>query len=278
MWRPEEYERLFDGAPEGTLRGESTAFYLQDFDAHRRIAEAVPDARLILILRDPVDRAYSNWAHLWADGLEPNSDFLSACAEEAGADRGRLGSHLAVPGDRSVRPADPEPADPFRSRTAPHHPLQGTGGRAGGHAGRGVPLPGRGRRRAGRGAAEERRRVRPPHAVHPGAPGDAPTGRVGGELLPTPGVAQGQPPAPVADPADPAAPSGTGRAGPGHAHRLLRRRHRRCWRPKRAGTSTSGAPTARAVRTRCASRGHRRGASSRSRGAARHRAAGTTEV
>ncbi len=42
----------------------------------------MPDARLIMVLRDPVDRAYSNWAHLWADGLEPVSDFLSACAEE----------------------------------------------------------------------------------------------------------------------------------------------------------------------------------------------------
>jgi hypothetical protein len=38
---------------------------------------------LIAILRDPVDRAYSNWAHLWADGLEPEPDFLAACAAEA---------------------------------------------------------------------------------------------------------------------------------------------------------------------------------------------------
>jgi hypothetical protein len=35
-----------------------------------------------VILRDPVDRAYSNWAHLWADGLETIGDFLVACAEE----------------------------------------------------------------------------------------------------------------------------------------------------------------------------------------------------
>lgn len=42
----------------------------------------VPDAKLIVILRDPVDRTYSNWAHLWADGLEPIRDFVSACREE----------------------------------------------------------------------------------------------------------------------------------------------------------------------------------------------------
>ena len=60
--------------------------------AHRRIHRAVPDARLIVILRDPVDRAYSNWAHLWADGLETIGDFVTACAEEPAADRGRVGA------------------------------------------------------------------------------------------------------------------------------------------------------------------------------------------
>ena len=29
-----------------------------------------------------MDRAYSNWAHLWSDGLEPEADFLAACAAE----------------------------------------------------------------------------------------------------------------------------------------------------------------------------------------------------
>ena len=82
IWKRDEYEQLFDGAPPGSLRGESTPLYLADPDALRRIHDAVPDARLIAVLRDPVDRAYSNWAHLWADGLEPVSDFLEACGEE----------------------------------------------------------------------------------------------------------------------------------------------------------------------------------------------------
>lgn len=82
IWRRDQYEQLFDGAPAHALRGESTPLYLADDEAHRRIHEAVPDARLIAVLRDPVDRAYSNWAHLWADGLEPISDFVQACAEE----------------------------------------------------------------------------------------------------------------------------------------------------------------------------------------------------
>jgi hypothetical protein len=82
VWRRAEYEALFDAAPDGARLGESTPFYLADFAAHERIRAAVPDARLIVVLRDPVDRAYSNWAHLWADGLETVDDFVAACAEE----------------------------------------------------------------------------------------------------------------------------------------------------------------------------------------------------
>lgn len=82
VWRRDDYERLFDAAPPGTLLGESTPLYLADDAAHERIHALVPGARLLVILRDPVDRAYSNWAHLWADGLEPISDFVRACGEE----------------------------------------------------------------------------------------------------------------------------------------------------------------------------------------------------
>ncbi len=82
IWRRERYEQLFDAAPPGTVTGESTPFYLWDRAAHRRMAEAVPRAKLIAIIRDPIDRAYSNWTHLRADGLEPESDFRAACALE----------------------------------------------------------------------------------------------------------------------------------------------------------------------------------------------------
>lgn len=82
IWRREDYEALFADAPAGALRGESTPFYLYDSDAHRRLYDAVPDARLIALLRDPVDRAHSNWTHLWSAGLEPEGDFVAACRLE----------------------------------------------------------------------------------------------------------------------------------------------------------------------------------------------------
>jgi hypothetical protein len=82
IWRQSRYEALFDGVPAGVPRGESTPFYLYDWAAPARIAQAVPEARIIVVLRDPIDRAYSNWMHLWSDGLEPIADFEAACAAE----------------------------------------------------------------------------------------------------------------------------------------------------------------------------------------------------
>jgi hypothetical protein len=80
--RRADYEALFAGRGDGMLAGESSPFYLWDRAAHRRIRAAIPDARLIAVLRDPVERAYSNWAHLWSAGLEPCGDFIEACERE----------------------------------------------------------------------------------------------------------------------------------------------------------------------------------------------------
>ncbi|TDD74275.1 sulfotransferase family protein [Actinomadura rubrisoli] len=82
VWRRADYEALFDDAPPGTLRGESTPFYLYDRAAQRRIRALIPGAKLIAILRDPVERAHSNWTHLWSAGLEPIEDVVRACREE----------------------------------------------------------------------------------------------------------------------------------------------------------------------------------------------------
>jgi Sulfotransferase family len=89
VWRRADYEALFEPAPAGTLKGESTTLYLRDPAAHRRIAATVPHARLVAVIRDPVDRAHSNWTHLRSAGLEPEPDFLRACElEESRAARG----------------------------------------------------------------------------------------------------------------------------------------------------------------------------------------------
>jgi Sulfotransferase domain len=82
IWRRDDYEALFAKAPAGARLGEATPFYLHDLESHDRIRKLTPDVRIILLLRDPVDRAHSNWTHLWNAGLEPEADFLAACRAE----------------------------------------------------------------------------------------------------------------------------------------------------------------------------------------------------
>jgi hypothetical protein len=82
VWRRRDYQRLFTASPADAVRIESTPFYLYSADARRRIADDLPDAKLIAVVRDPIDRAYSNWMHLWVDGLEPCGDFVEACRRE----------------------------------------------------------------------------------------------------------------------------------------------------------------------------------------------------
>jgi len=79
VWRRSDYEALFAGAPATARKGESTPFYLYSRAAQRRIRALIPGALLIVVLRDPVERAHSNWAHLWSAGLDPCDDFLRAC-------------------------------------------------------------------------------------------------------------------------------------------------------------------------------------------------------
>ena len=83
IWQRARYQALFAEAPDDVLCGESTPFYLYNRDARRRIATDIPHARLIVVLRDPVDRLYSNWMHLRSDGLEPCADVVEACDREA---------------------------------------------------------------------------------------------------------------------------------------------------------------------------------------------------
>ena len=54
-----EYEALFDDVTDEKAIGEATALYFEHRSAARRIQEVIPDPRLIAILREPVERAFS---------------------------------------------------------------------------------------------------------------------------------------------------------------------------------------------------------------------------
>jgi hypothetical protein len=64
------YYEQFDGAGTQRAIGEGSPGYMLFPDVAARMASVVPDARLIAILRDPVDRAHSHYLHARRRGTE----------------------------------------------------------------------------------------------------------------------------------------------------------------------------------------------------------------
>lgn len=75
------YRSRFAAAAPDQLAGEATPRYLASPEAMERMAEAVPGARLIVIARNPVDRAWSHYWMLRARDLE-HRPFDVVLAEE----------------------------------------------------------------------------------------------------------------------------------------------------------------------------------------------------
>ncbi|TCJ15543.1 sulfotransferase [Rubrobacter taiwanensis] len=78
----EEYGRLFSGVAGEKAVGEASPSYLYSERAPERIKRYLPEARLIAILRQPAERAYSNFLHCLGSGREPLEDFAAALEAE----------------------------------------------------------------------------------------------------------------------------------------------------------------------------------------------------
>jgi hypothetical protein len=64
-----EYLRLFENARGYIAVGEASPMYLWDPNAPKLIHQTVPHARIIMILRDPIERAYSNYLTIMKYGV-----------------------------------------------------------------------------------------------------------------------------------------------------------------------------------------------------------------
>jgi hypothetical protein len=79
----DRYLSLYDSDRDYRARGEgsvSTLYY-----ADRAVPEIVrmnPDMRVVVLLREPVERAFSSYTYLRLRGMEPESDFRVALADE----------------------------------------------------------------------------------------------------------------------------------------------------------------------------------------------------
>jgi hypothetical protein len=77
-----DYRALFQEASKETAIGEASVVYLYLSRTPERIRHYVPKIKLIAVLRNPVERAYSAFLHLTRDHKEPLKDFARALQAE----------------------------------------------------------------------------------------------------------------------------------------------------------------------------------------------------
>lgn len=76
------YLDLFQTSHHVSIKGESSSHYLADPDAPERIHAMIPNARIIVILRDPIQRAYSHYLLYGRRGKEISfSQVIRSCIE-----------------------------------------------------------------------------------------------------------------------------------------------------------------------------------------------------
>ncbi len=78
----DEYRSVFTEARNEKAVGEATPYYLCARQAPRLIKQYLPDARLIMVLRNPVSRAFSSYMFMRQYGWEQERNFSSALAKE----------------------------------------------------------------------------------------------------------------------------------------------------------------------------------------------------
>jgi hypothetical protein len=72
-WYRRCFPRLSSKDGQRSITGEATPYYLFDPPVAKRMAEIVPKARLIALLRNPIDRAYSHYQMQVKRGTEPRT-------------------------------------------------------------------------------------------------------------------------------------------------------------------------------------------------------------
>ena len=82
VWRSGDYVKLFGESGLSRIIGEASTPYLSSPKAAMRIHDRLPDSRIVLVLRQPADRAYSHFNFARQMHLEPESSFRVALADQ----------------------------------------------------------------------------------------------------------------------------------------------------------------------------------------------------
>ena len=78
----DEYIAHFDGVKGEKAIGEASPMYIYTPGTAERIKETIPGVKLLAILRNPVDRAYSAYMHAIREWNEPSETFKAALEKE----------------------------------------------------------------------------------------------------------------------------------------------------------------------------------------------------
>jgi len=81
--RPRDYLMLFKDVTSEHAIGEASTSYLRSEFAAERISEIMPHAKIIAILRQPAERAYSHYQYLRCHATEPATCFRDALEQES---------------------------------------------------------------------------------------------------------------------------------------------------------------------------------------------------
>ena len=87
--RLEDYLSTFSSHGGERYRGDHSVFYLYSCEAAREIQDFAPDARIVVVLRNPVDQMYSQHSELLYQGDENIRDFGAALEAEKDRSLGR---------------------------------------------------------------------------------------------------------------------------------------------------------------------------------------------
>lgn len=78
----EAYSELFAGVRDEIAVGEASVAYMPDPKVPKRIRDLIPDVKLIAILRNPADAAFSGYLMTCGHGVEPCKTFEEALADQ----------------------------------------------------------------------------------------------------------------------------------------------------------------------------------------------------
>ncbi len=93
----ERYRRAFSGAGNETIVGESSVFYMLSEVAAREIAAFQPRAKILIMLRDPIDVIASHHSQIIYEGYETEKDLARALALEESRRAAHAGRSLTIP-------------------------------------------------------------------------------------------------------------------------------------------------------------------------------------